>query len=167
MLGCQIGSLYRWFFIYLSIYFMCLIVLLYRWFFIYLYIYLICLIVLLYRYSSYISIYNILVFNSGNKNKGKRNGAGLAWESLLHCSFANEFAITHAHSSLLMLLKWICSFSVFLLFPLYFEFFAIVFAYLNWLGQGLLKNAYIIIFRSFFVFKIFPNIQIRCALLYM
>ena len=27
---------------------------------------------------------------TGNKNKGKENGAGLAWESQLHC-FADEF----------------------------------------------------------------------------
>ena len=33
----------------------------------------------------------------GNKNKGKGNGAGLAWESQSHC-FADEFVITHAHS---------------------------------------------------------------------
>ena len=40
-------------------------------------------------------------------------------------------------------------------------------AYLNWLGLRLFKNAWIIIFRTFFVFAIFPNIPIRCALLYM
>ena len=34
---------------------------------------------------------------TGNKNKGKENGAGLAWESQLHC-FADEFGIPHTHS---------------------------------------------------------------------
>ena len=34
----------------------------------------------------------------GNKNNGKGNGAGLAWESQTHC-FADEFIITHAHSN--------------------------------------------------------------------
>ena len=34
---------------------------------------------------------------SGNRNKGKGNGAGLAWESQSHC-FADKFDITHAHS---------------------------------------------------------------------
>ena len=34
---------------------------------------------------------------TGNKNKGKGNGAGLAWKSQSHC-FADEFVITHAHS---------------------------------------------------------------------
>ena len=33
----------------------------------------------------------------GNRNKGKGNGAGLAWESQSHC-FADKFGITHAHS---------------------------------------------------------------------
>ena len=37
------------------------------------------------------------VLESGNRNKGKGNGAGLAWESQSHC-FADEFGITHAHS---------------------------------------------------------------------
>ena len=36
------------------------------------------------------------VLESGNRNKGKGNGAGLAWESHSHC-FADEFGITHAH----------------------------------------------------------------------
>ena len=35
--------------------------------------------------------------NPGNRNKGKGNGAGLAWESQSHC-FADKFGITHAHS---------------------------------------------------------------------
>ena len=34
---------------------------------------------------------------SGNNNKGKGNGAGLAWESQSHC-FADKFGITHSHS---------------------------------------------------------------------
>ena len=34
---------------------------------------------------------------SGNMNKGKGNGAGLAWESQSQC-FADKFGITHAHS---------------------------------------------------------------------
>ena len=33
----------------------------------------------------------------GNKNKGKGNGAGLAWEGQSHC-FADEFVFTQAHS---------------------------------------------------------------------
>ena len=33
----------------------------------------------------------------GNKNKGKGNGAGLAWENQSHC-FADEFGIKHVHS---------------------------------------------------------------------
>ena len=33
----------------------------------------------------------------GNRNKGKGNGAQLAWESHSHC-FADKFGITHAHS---------------------------------------------------------------------
>ena len=33
----------------------------------------------------------------GNRNKGKGNGAGLAWESQSHC-FADKFGNTHAHS---------------------------------------------------------------------
>jgi len=37
------------------------------------------------------------VWKTGNKNKGKGNGAGLAWESKSHC-FADEFVIAHAHS---------------------------------------------------------------------
>ena len=36
------------------------------------------------------------MLSPGNKNKGKGNGAGLAWKSQLHC-FANEFLITHGH----------------------------------------------------------------------
>ena len=32
-----------------------------------------------------------------NKNKGKGDDAGLAWESQSHC-FADEFVITHVHS---------------------------------------------------------------------
>ena len=34
---------------------------------------------------------------SGKKNKGKGNDAGLAWGSQSHC-FADEFFIAHAHS---------------------------------------------------------------------
>ena len=34
---------------------------------------------------------------TGNKNKGKGNGAGLTWESQSQC-FADEFGITNAHS---------------------------------------------------------------------
>ena len=34
---------------------------------------------------------------SGNKNKGKGNGAGLAWKSQSHC-FADEFGIPYTHS---------------------------------------------------------------------
>jgi len=33
---------------------------------------------------------------TGNRNKGKGNGAGLAWESQSHC-FANEFGIPYTH----------------------------------------------------------------------
>ena len=33
---------------------------------------------------------------TGNRNKGKSNGASLARESQSHC-FADEFGITHAH----------------------------------------------------------------------
>ena len=31
---------------------------------------------------------------AGNKNKGKENGSGLAWESRSHC-FPDELVITH------------------------------------------------------------------------
>ena len=34
---------------------------------------------------------------TGNRNKGKGNGAGLAWESQWHC-FADELSITYTHS---------------------------------------------------------------------
>ena len=34
---------------------------------------------------------------SGNKNKGKGNGAGLAWGSQSHC-FADELVIAHTNS---------------------------------------------------------------------
>ena len=36
-------------------------------------------------------------YSSGNKNKGKGNGASLAWDSQSHC-FAGEFVIPHGHS---------------------------------------------------------------------
>ena len=49
----------------------------------------------------YLEQSNILFLNyepfAGNRNKGKGNGAGLAWESQSHC-FADKFGITHAHS---------------------------------------------------------------------
>jgi len=45
------------------------------------------------------SKYLYLIIRQGiRSNKGKGNGAGLAWESQSHC-FADEFGITHAHSS--------------------------------------------------------------------
>ena len=34
---------------------------------------------------------------SGNRNKGKGNGAGLAWESQSHC-FADKFGKPYTHS---------------------------------------------------------------------
>ena len=40
----------------------------------------------------------INIISSGNRNKGKGNGAGLAWESQSHC-FADEFGIPYIHSS--------------------------------------------------------------------
>ena len=46
------------------------------------------------------TVHNEIQFRAtmaGNKNKGKGNGAGLAWESQSHC-FADGFLITHAHS---------------------------------------------------------------------
>ena len=36
------------------------------------------------------------MLTTGNKNKGKGNGAGLAWESQSHC-FADEIVFNHAH----------------------------------------------------------------------
>ena len=33
----------------------------------------------------------------GNRNKGKENGAGMAWESQSHC-YADEFGIPYTHS---------------------------------------------------------------------
>ena len=40
---------------------------------------------------------NVTRDKPGNRNKGKGNGAGLAWESQSHW-FADKFGITHAHS---------------------------------------------------------------------
>ena len=34
---------------------------------------------------------------AGNRNEGKGNGAGLAWESKSHC-FADKFGIPYTHS---------------------------------------------------------------------
>ena len=39
----------------------------------------------------------MIMFLSGNRNKGKGNGTGLAWESQSHC-FADEFGIPYTHS---------------------------------------------------------------------
>ena len=39
----------------------------------------------------------LTLFKAGNRNKGKGNGAGLAWESQSHC-FADEFGIPYMHS---------------------------------------------------------------------
>ena len=37
-----------------------------------------------------------LAYRPGNKNKGKGNDIGLAWDSQVHC-FADRFFISHAH----------------------------------------------------------------------
>ena len=61
------------------------------------------------QYTQTIHVFSVLLFTihsnntcvlcpyTPNRNKGKGNGAGLAWESQSHC-FADEFGITHAHS---------------------------------------------------------------------
>ena len=61
------------------------------------------------QYTRTIHVFSVLLFTmhsnntcvlcpyTPNRNKGKGNGAGLAWESQSHC-FADEFGITHAHS---------------------------------------------------------------------
>ena len=48
-----------------------------------------------YFHSSF-RILGLFKFNPGNRNKGKVNGAGLAWESQSHC-FADKFGKPCTH----------------------------------------------------------------------
>jgi len=52
---------------------------------------------MLYIDNHVICKFQLNVLALGNRNKGKGNGAGLAWESQSHC-FADEFGIPYTHS---------------------------------------------------------------------